>query len=72
MNDGHKFWTWLEDTALPATFFVNKYNGDYTTMRERNYTDDMVSFRVGPLRLRQVRVKEGIRNIMHYRKIQFC
>ena len=63
VSDGHKFWRWLSETALPSVYYMQKYNGDLTTMRERNYTDDMASFRVGPLRLRQVRVKPGIHPI---------
>ena len=59
VSDGHKFWSWLETTYIPSVFYMEKYNGDLTTMRERNYTNDMVSFRVGPLRLRQVRVQPG-------------
>ena len=59
VTDGHGFWKWTHDTMLKAVFFDYHYNGNKTTLGEEQYMWDMVQFRVGGIRLRQVRVQPG-------------
>ena len=59
VTDGHGFWKWTQDTMLKAVYFDYHYNGNKTTLGEEQYMWDMAQFRVGGVRLRQVRVQPG-------------
>ncbi|XP_066267538.1 polycystin-2-like protein 2 [Branchiostoma lanceolatum] len=50
------FWTWANDTLIPGIYTESWYNGKPTTIREQQFLSDKLSFRVGPARLRQLRV----------------
>ncbi len=52
-------WDWAEDTLVPGLYADSWYNGKLATWRERRYLSDRQSFRVGPARLRQLRIKPG-------------
>ncbi|XP_033737965.1 polycystic kidney disease protein 1-like 2 [Pecten maximus] len=52
------FIDWLKLTAFPALFPEYEYNGEKMHWRWRQYYADLTNFRVGPPRLRQVRVVE--------------
>jgi len=49
----------LENNLLPSIYSNFKYNGDKKKWRDRVYIDDDVNYRVGPIRLRQLRVIES-------------
>ncbi|XP_033731377.1 polycystic kidney disease protein 1-like 2 [Pecten maximus] len=53
------FYTWMEDTFLPFVFPTLSYSGTKLTLSEKSYLRDNQNYRVGPIRLRQVRVKAG-------------
>ena len=59
LGDTFRFWLWLNTTVLRAMYNIERYNGALTTRRERRYLTDQVSFRVGPARVRQLRIKPG-------------
>ncbi|XP_061175577.1 uncharacterized protein LOC133184503 [Saccostrea echinata] len=50
---------WLKKVAFPTLFPEKEYNGDRLYWRHRQYAEGLTNFRVGPPRLRQVRVVEG-------------
>ncbi|KAK3089545.1 hypothetical protein FSP39_004480 [Pinctada imbricata] len=52
-----KWSLWLTSTFIPAFFPETEYNGDALGARERLYFGDITNVRVGPARLRQVRMK---------------
>mgnify|MGYP003572044798 CR=1 FL=1 len=56
VNDGNSFWSWTENTIIPNLYSMRDYRGDPTTKRERKFTVDGYSYRVGPSRLRQLRI----------------
>ncbi len=47
----------MRSTVIATMFYTKRYNGADTTLRDYQYLADMVSFRVGAIRLRQLRVK---------------
>ena len=49
----------MRDNVVNTMFYTKKYNGEDSTLRDYQYMADLVSFRVGAIRLRQVRVKPG-------------
>ena len=59
MSDGFKFWGWVNETIVGMLFYAKRYTGHGSTRRDRHYLVDMVSYRVGHPRLRQVRVPPG-------------
>ena len=54
---------WLKTTAFPVLYPETDYNGDRLHWRLRQYFHDLTSFRVGPPRLRQLRVVDGKCNV---------
>ncbi|XP_076073747.1 uncharacterized protein LOC143045258 [Mytilus galloprovincialis] len=50
---------WLRDTAFPELYPETDYTGERLHWRLRQYFHDLTSFRVGPPRLRQLRIKES-------------
>ena len=56
VSDGHKFWKFMTNTAIPNMYNMERYNGAPTKKRERLFLSDLNNFRVGSVRLRQVRV----------------
>ena len=59
MRDARALWEWLRDTAVPNIYFDKDYNDQYNTLRDRMFMSDMVSFRVGAVQLRQLRIQPG-------------
>ncbi|XP_077976290.1 polycystin family receptor for egg jelly-like isoform X1 [Styela clava] len=57
VNSVEYFWRFMNVTLLPNLYPVAWYNGDPKTWRERSFLVDEQSYRVGPARMRQVRVK---------------
>jgi len=53
------FYTWLNYTLIPFVFPKQSVDGTNLPAYYRQYLQDQVNFRVGPLRLRQVRTTEG-------------
>lgn len=52
-------WAWAQQTLVPAIFPTQHYNGWPVEANDRNYLSDMSSWRIGPPRLRQLRMKKG-------------
>ncbi|KAK3089964.1 hypothetical protein FSP39_008050, partial [Pinctada imbricata] len=53
-----QYYEWLYNTLLPFAFAEYWYNSDKMNTNERGFMDDLVNYRVGPIRLRQLRAKE--------------
>ncbi|CAG2234855.1 PKD1L2 [Mytilus edulis] len=51
-------YSWLDQTLIPFLFPQNRDNGYQLNSNERLFVQDEVNFRVGPMRLRQVRAVE--------------
>ncbi|XP_076075490.1 polycystin-1-like protein 2 isoform X1 [Mytilus galloprovincialis] len=51
-------YTWIDDTLIPFLFPRYDNNGDQLKANRRLYVQDQVNFRVGPMRLRQLRAAE--------------
>ncbi len=54
---------WIQDTFIPEYFAVDYYNNKRLHWRNRRFQQDLVNYRVGPARFRQLRVPK--RNIFH-------
>ncbi|XP_047736408.1 polycystic kidney disease protein 1-like 2 [Hyalella azteca] len=48
--------TYLNETFVPNAYWTEEYNGDLVTWRNAPFMSDMASFRIGAVRLRQLRV----------------
>lgn len=59
MKSASDLYVWLDQTLIPFMFPMLSANGEKLKAHQRLYIDDEVNFRVGPLRLRQLRAKEG-------------
>ena len=55
LNDFNTFWTWMDEVAIPKIYREMDYTGERLDWRTRKFMDDMTSYRVGPVRLRQIR-----------------
>ena len=54
------FFDWFNNSAIMRLFPEEDVNGDRLHWRERQFITGGASFRLGPPRLRQLRVKKGI------------
>ncbi|ESP00683.1 hypothetical protein LOTGIDRAFT_157972 [Lottia gigantea] len=52
------FMAWTEKNLFPFAFATYDFNGDVLDWRRKLYFFDLVSFRVGPVRIRQIRIKD--------------
>ncbi|XP_078316679.1 polycystin-1-like protein 2 [Crassostrea virginica] len=52
------FYDWLLNTCIPFVFPLTMYNGQALNAFERQYTNDQTNYRLGPVRLRQLRAKQ--------------
>ncbi|XP_050401879.2 polycystin-2 isoform X2 [Patella vulgata] len=52
------FMAWTKYNLLPEAFATYNFNGGLLNWREKLFFSDMANFRVGPLRIRQIRTKE--------------
>lgn len=59
ITDKKGFYTWLNETFIPTYYPVSNYASKPLTVVDRQWFQDMASIRVGPARLRQVRMKSG-------------
>ena len=50
---------WANDVLIPNLYYTDNYNGESSTSYEQGYLADMYSWRLGPPKLRQLRVKKG-------------
>ncbi|XP_077991802.1 polycystin-1-like protein 2 [Glandiceps talaboti] len=65
IESGHDgFWNWVSNTLLASLYPTQWYNGDQLTTDEMQYTDNLASYRVGPPRIRQLRVREGLCTVL--------
>ncbi|XP_033743898.1 polycystic kidney disease protein 1-like 2 [Pecten maximus] len=64
------FWSWLEKTLLPNMYLTHKWNGDLADDEEQRLISTRTAYRVGPIRVRQQRVKrEGCKVSTYMRNI---
>ena len=56
INSTASFYSWLEQTAIPAILPVEDFKGDSLHWSDQQYIGDLTNFRIGPPRLRQLRV----------------
>ncbi|KAL3877870.1 hypothetical protein ACJMK2_035514 [Sinanodonta woodiana] len=68
INSTADLFTWLNKTALPSLFPERSLNGQKLHWREREFIAGFGSYRLGPPRLRQLRVKEAEIFIPHLGK----
>lgn len=59
MQSTEYFYDWLRNTLIPFVFPLTWYNGQALNSFERQNTKDQANYRLGPVRLRQLRVKES-------------
>lgn len=59
MRSTEYFYDWLRNTLIPFVFPLTWYNGRALNSFERQNTKDQANYRLGPVRLRQLRVKES-------------
>lgn len=59
MRSTEYFYDWLRNTLIPFVFPLTWYNGQALNSFERQNTKDQANYRLGPVRLRQLRVKES-------------
>ena len=71
IKSGFDFWVFMENTAVPVLYWAKLYSGKNTVRKDRQYLDDMYSFRVGSVRLRQNRVVPGKCMKIQYTYIYF-
>ncbi|KAI8494931.1 hypothetical protein Bbelb_275360 [Branchiostoma belcheri] len=51
------FWKWAQGSLIPALYQTGEYNGDKIPFHNRKFVSDLNSYRIGPARFRQLRVK---------------
>ncbi|XP_076816222.1 uncharacterized protein LOC143462076 isoform X1 [Clavelina lepadiformis] len=57
LQSANDLFDYIENSLLPALYPTHKYNGDVKLWRDRIFVSDDVNYRVGPSRLRQLRMK---------------
>ncbi|XP_076348157.1 polycystin-1-like protein 2 [Tachypleus tridentatus] len=58
ISDPDSFWTWIDEALLPGLFATEHYNAEPLIGLDTAYMSNLVSFRVGAPRIRQLRVKQ--------------
>ncbi|XP_070581467.1 polycystin-1-like protein 2 [Ptychodera flava] len=53
------YWNWLDQDFIPGYFPDVDYRGKLLSTMQQRYADNGVSYRLGPARLRQLRVRSG-------------
>ncbi|XP_060074619.1 polycystin-2-like [Ylistrum balloti] len=56
LNETADVWAWLSTRYANNVFPKTWYNGDHRLPPERKYMSDATSYRMGPVRLRQIRI----------------
>ena len=59
------FWDWMDKSVIPGLYGDTYYNGKPMHWRHSRFLSDWNSYRVGPARLRQLRVKPGNSNVVY-------
>ena len=57
MKNREAFWSWAEECVIPKIYLTNYYNKIPVSDYEQRFISDTYSIRMGPPRLRQVRMK---------------
>ena len=60
VNSPEKLWNWTNTIFLPTLYMEEWYNGAPTRPDEARVSSNLVSYRLGPPRLRQIRIKPGM------------
>ncbi|XP_070577646.1 polycystin-1-like protein 2 [Ptychodera flava] len=58
------FYTWVNGVLLPVLYPGTWYNGNNITLFDLKFASDMLSYRVGPPRFRQLRVQAGLCDVL--------
>ena len=61
VNSTFGLFYWLEHTVFPRFFPETYYNGNPLPVLDKLYFGDLENYRIGPGRLRQVRMKKGLK-----------
>ena len=51
--------TWMRAAVIPALYYTQTYADSATSSYDARFIDNQVGFRLGPPRLRQLRIKNG-------------
>ena len=51
--------SWMRSAVIPNMYYDSTYTGQPTTKYDVKFIDNQVAFRLGPPRLRQLRVTPG-------------
>ena len=66
-NSPTLFWKWAHGTLLPGLYHSEHYNTHPTKADDLKYISNTFAIRMGPARLRQLRVKPGNSDIIVFR-----
>ena len=55
----NSFWAWAHNILLPGLYYSQTYIGQSTKPDDLKYIANALAIRMGPARLRQLRVKPG-------------
>ena len=53
------FYQWANDVLIPNLYYTVNYNGESSSSYDEGYIADMYSWRLGPPKIRQLRVERG-------------
>jgi hypothetical protein len=59
INQTKDFYSWMSQTFIPTYYPLTQYSGAALGVQDQKYFGDLASIRVGPGRLRQVRMGKG-------------
>ena len=62
-------WQWTQSDFLPGLFPTRHFNGRPLSAYDHQFLGTLVSYRLGPPRIRQLRLKEGKYTIMNLQSI---
>ena len=54
---------WVNDVLIPNLYYTANYNGANSSTYDHGYLSDMYSWRLGPPKLRQLRVTTGSEHV---------
>ncbi|XP_070577710.1 polycystin-1-like protein 2 [Ptychodera flava] len=66
LEGGHTYYgSWMTRIVIPSLYPTSWYNGNQTlSLNDRKFISDLVSYRVGPPRLRHLRIKPGLCQVL--------
>ncbi len=55
----HNVWPWVEDVMVPEVYYTHDYAGNAVSKYDQKFISNMYAQRLGPVKLRQIRVIPG-------------